>query len=46
LYTDIRRKGAGGMHKNNYVLGTIWNCGEIINNIGKLLDTLQGMPKA
>ena len=42
LYTDIRsrRKGAGRMYKNQYVLGAIEARGEIVSNIEELLVAL------
>ena len=42
LYTDIRsrRKGAGRMYKNQYVLGAIEARGEIVYDIDQLLETL------
>jgi len=42
LYTDIRsrRKGAGRMYKNQYVLGAIESHGEIVNSVEKLIEVL------
>ncbi|MCK5265924.1 MAG: nucleoside 2-deoxyribosyltransferase [Candidatus Thorarchaeota archaeon] len=42
LYTDIRsrRKGAGRMYKNQYVLGAIEARGEVVYSIEQLLETL------
>ncbi len=42
LYTDIRskRKGAGRMYKNQYVLGAIEANGEIVHSIDELLGAL------
>ena len=42
LYTDIRakRKGAGRMYKNQYVLGAIEANGEIVSSLDELLKTL------
>ncbi|MBN2231177.1 MAG: nucleoside 2-deoxyribosyltransferase [Candidatus Thorarchaeota archaeon] len=42
LYTDIRsrRKGAGRMYKNQYVLGAIEARGEVVYSLDQLLETL------
>ncbi|MBA7695962.1 hypothetical protein ES703_104604 [subsurface metagenome] len=42
LYTDIRsrRKGAGRMYKNQYVLGAIEARGEVVYSIEQLLEIL------
>ena len=42
LYTDIRsrRKGAGRMYKNQYVLGAIEVRGEIVHSVEMLLEVL------
>jgi nucleoside 2-deoxyribosyltransferase len=42
LYTDIRsrRKGAGRMYKNQYVLGAIEANGEVVYSIEQLLKIL------
>ena len=42
LYTDIRskRKGAGRMYKNQYVLGAIEANGEVVYSIEQLLEIL------